>query len=207
VSVLDPVGPARVPVVGPKLRPAHERIVLSKRFRFGVTLAASIAVLALDANTPRGLATWLLQIAVVWTALPWTSRNQIIGIAGWCSFCIVLGFLLSARSCLPISIAGANIFLGVVAILLLVNVNLEQRAEQAARRKAEVALEASRAEVRVLSGLLPICASCKRIRNDAGQWEQMEVYISQHSEAGFTHGVCPACITKMFPEDDDENLS
>ena len=59
--------------------PAHERFVYSKRFRLAVTIAASIAALTLDANTPRGLATWLLQIAVVWTALPWTSRSQIIG--------------------------------------------------------------------------------------------------------------------------------
>ncbi|HOP62309.1 MAG TPA: hypothetical protein PK358_00620 [Spirochaetota bacterium] len=52
------------------------------------------------------------------------------------------------------------------------------------------------AKVRQLTGLLPICASCKKIRNDKGQWEQLEVYIRDHSEADFSHGLCPDCLAK-----------
>jgi hypothetical protein len=48
-------------------------------------------------------------------------------------------------------------------------------------------------QVRTLSGMLPICASCKRIRDDKGYWQQVETYISTHSSAIFTHGVCPQC--------------
>ncbi|MBA4390530.1 MAG: hypothetical protein C0399_06300 [Syntrophus sp. (in: bacteria)] len=55
-------------------------------------------------------------------------------------------------------------------------------------------------QVKALSGLLPICASCKKIRNDKGYWEQMEVYIRDHSEADFTHGICPECVQKLYPE-------
>ena len=53
--------------------------------------------------------------------------------------------------------------------------------------------------IRTLEGLIPICASCKRIRNDNGYWEQVEEYIRQHSEANFSHGICPDCVKKLYP--------
>ncbi len=52
---------------------------------------------------------------------------------------------------------------------------------------------------RALRGLLPICTSCKKIRNDKGYWEQMEMYISERSEADFTHGICPECAQRIYP--------
>ena len=55
-------------------------------------------------------------------------------------------------------------------------------------------------EVRKLSGLLPMCASCKKIRNYKGYWEQLETYIQQRSEAEFSHGICPDCMKKLYPE-------
>lgn len=56
-------------------------------------------------------------------------------------------------------------------------------------------------QVKVLRGLLPICASCKKIRDDKGYWNQIEVYILDHSEAEFTHGICPDCARKLgYPE-------
>jgi len=54
-------------------------------------------------------------------------------------------------------------------------------------------------EVKNLSGLLPICASCKKIRDDRGYWNQVEAYIQKHSEAQFTHSVCPECAQKLYP--------
>lgn len=53
-------------------------------------------------------------------------------------------------------------------------------------------------KVRTLSGLLPMCAACKKIRNNKGDWERLETYIADHSEAAFTHGLCPECIPKYF---------
>ncbi|HAS53209.1 MAG: hypothetical protein A2X56_06355 [Nitrospirae bacterium GWC2_57_13] len=53
--------------------------------------------------------------------------------------------------------------------------------------------------VKVLAGLLPICAGCKKIRDDSGYWNQVETYISRHSDVKFTHGMCPDCAKKMFP--------
>jgi K+-sensing histidine kinase KdpD len=62
--------------------------------------------------------------------------------------------------------------------------------------KLNTELQAALAEVKQLSGLLPICAWCKRIRNDEGDWQQIEEYITVHSEADFTHGICPDCARK-----------
>ena len=65
-------------------------------------------------------------------------------------------------------------------------------------------LEAALSRVKQLSGLLPICATCKKIRDEKGAWSPMEVYISARSEAGFTHGICPDCakvFLSEFPED------
>ena len=61
-------------------------------------------------------------------------------------------------------------------------------------------LQAALANVKALSGLLPICAGCKKIRDDKGYWSQVEIYIQHHSEATFTHGLCPDCIKKYYPD-------
>jgi len=61
-------------------------------------------------------------------------------------------------------------------------------------------LEKALAQVKQLSGLLPICASCKRIRDDGGYWQDVAEYVRQHSEAEFTHGICPECARRLYPE-------
>jgi hypothetical protein len=61
-------------------------------------------------------------------------------------------------------------------------------------------------QVKLLKGLLPMCASCKSIRDDQGYWKTVERYISSHSEVKFSHGVCPSCIKKLYPDLADEIL-
>lgn len=66
------------------------------------------------------------------------------------------------------------------------------------KHKMDLELKAARREIRVLNGLLPICASCKKIRDDKGYWNQLEVYIKDHSSAEFTHGYCPECAEDLL---------
>lgn len=73
--------------------------------------------------------------------------------------------------------------------------HLAERAEELTRKVEEAV-----ASVQVLRGLIPICMSCKRIRSDEGFWEQIEAYIRAHSEADFSHGICPACVRKLYPD-------
>lgn len=60
-------------------------------------------------------------------------------------------------------------------------------------------LRLSLSKVKTLSGLIPICASCKKIRDDNGYWNQLEEYIHKYSDAEFTHGVCPECMKRLYP--------
>ncbi len=71
-------------------------------------------------------------------------------------------------------------------------------------RKLERDLKKSAEENEVLEGLLPICAECKNIRDDKGNWTILEGYITSHSEANFSHSICPSCIEKLYPEMKDE---
>ncbi len=65
-------------------------------------------------------------------------------------------------------------------------------------------LESMRDQMKILQGLIPICAHCKKIRNDQGFWTQLEAYLAEHSEADFTHGICPDCMAQFFEEHDIE---
>lgn len=75
-----------------------------------------------------------------------------------------------------------------------------QKQNEAEKERLIKELEAALAKVKVLSGFLPICSSCKKIRDDRGYWEQIEVYIRDRSEAEFTHGFCPDCAKKLCAE-------
>ena len=70
-------------------------------------------------------------------------------------------------------------------------------------KELNIKLQEALEKVKLLSGLLPICAVCKRIRDDRGYWHQVEQFISEHSAAEFSHGLCPECLTKMYPDFSD----
>ena len=78
------------------------------------------------------------------------------------------------------------------------DITARKRAE-AERERLLTERENSLAEIKVLSGLLPICASCKKIRDDKGYWNQIESYIRSHSQAEFSHGLCPDCARRLYP--------
>lgn len=85
-------------------------------------------------------------------------------------------------------IAGAALFIRVTNPLIS---KLKETIEE-----CMIALQ----KVKVLSGLIPICASCKKIRDDKGYWNQLESYLKAHSDAEFTHGICPECVKKLYPQ-------
>ena len=93
-----------------------------------------------------------------------------------------------------------------VELLARVASALTLKREMDCRKEREAALQHSNdelqralKEVKVLRGLIPICASCKKIRNDGGFWQQLEEYLGEHSEAEFSHGLCQPCIKKLYP--------
>jgi len=78
----------------------------------------------------------------------------------------------------------------------------ERREAVAAQQRLIAQLEEALAKVKTLSGLLPICAACKKIRDDQGYWSQVESYIQDHTDARFTHSVCPECAKKYLEKVD-----
>jgi response regulator RpfG family c-di-GMP phosphodiesterase len=63
------------------------------------------------------------------------------------------------------------------------------------------------AQIKTLRGIVPICASCKKIRDDQGYWSQVEVYVRDHTEAEFSHDICPECVGRLYPEFQDDSAS
>ncbi|HPP39076.1 MAG TPA: PAS domain S-box protein [Candidatus Kapabacteria bacterium] len=82
--------------------------------------------------------------------------------------------------------------------VILEDVTLKKQVEEE-REQLISLLQSAKSEIKVLSGLLPICASCKRIRDENGNWSNIEQYIDEHSEAEFSHGICPDCAKKLYP--------
>jgi len=74
-----------------------------------------------------------------------------------------------------------------------------RKAREGELRRSNDELQKALRDVKVLRGLIPICASCKKIRNDGGFWQQLEEYIGEHSEAEFSHGICQPCVKKLYP--------
>lgn len=85
------------------------------------------------------------------------------------------------------------------------HIALRRAQEELETRATE--LEKALTQVKKLSGLLPICCSCKKIRDDSGYWQQIEDYISNHAEVDFSHGICPNCLRDLYPEYADNVLS
>ena len=86
-------------------------------------------------------------------------------------------------------------------LILLAIEDVTDRIE-AERQKEELIDDLRKAfdEIKTLRGIIPICASCKKIRDDKGYWNQVEVYVRDHTEAEFSHGFCPACAKKLYPD-------
>ena len=87
-----------------------------------------------------------------------------------------------------------------VTSALTLKTEMDRRKQREAElRRINEDLQQALREVKVLRGLIPICASCKKIRNDGGFWQQIEEYIGEHSEAEFSHGLCQPCLKKLYP--------
>lgn len=106
------------------------------------------------------------------------------------------GLDMGADSYIARPIANRELLARVDAYVRIIRLNRQLR-----ERNAE--LEKALASVKLLSGMLPICSGCKNIRDDKGYWKQVESYVQEHSEATFTHGLCPECAKKYFPAEQD----
>ena len=89
--------------------------------------------------------------------------------------------------------------IGELAKVFNLMVENRQRADEE-RERLIGELQRALSEVKALRGILPICSSCKKVRSDQGSWQQIESYIREHSDADFSHGICPECARRLYPE-------
>jgi hypothetical protein len=97
-----------------------------------------------------------------------------------------------------------------LCLVMINNQRVESELKEAERdlRKTNIQLEKTIKEKITLSGLLPICSNCKKIRDDKGYWNHLEAYIETHSEADFSHSICPECAEELYPDIDlSEDIS
>ena len=108
--------------------------------------------------------------------------------------------ILASHHSLMLNLSLAYFIIWALGLLAIGFVRHRLKKEEKAREEVIFRLEKALAEVKTLSGFIPICSSCKNIRNDKGYWEQIERYVSKRSEAKFSHGICPDCMKKLYPE-------
>ncbi|MBW8004007.1 MAG: hypothetical protein FVQ80_18765 [Planctomycetes bacterium] len=166
----------------------------SQKIRIVLILASILAsLLAFYFFEPTGKGPWaaLFVIPVILLGLFWGVKIALIG-----------GFLVALLLLILLYIAGAvegtlllvRVF--VIGLILHVGVGVTVGRLSDITKQLRKALN----DVKQLRGLLPICAECKKIRDDEGYWHQVETFIRNHSQADFSHSICPECIKKLYPD-------
>jgi hypothetical protein len=142
----------------------------------------SVNVFLLDLFLPLGVAVGALYTVPVILSLWLPGRPVTIATAAACTVLTLMETLFSSPGVLWIGLVNRGIILLLIWAVMLI-VLLRKRADE---------------QIKTLQGLIPICASCKKIRNDHGYWDVLEMYIQKHSEAQFTHGICPQCAERFY---------
>jgi hypothetical protein len=156
-------------------------------------VAGMCGAVVLDAATPLGIADWLIELILVLVAATWGAAIEAVTVGTAATVAIGVGLWTSPVGPLPLWMSVLNRMLAIATIWVVVRVACARSAAAAGQVKAA-------AEVKVLRGLLPVCAVCKRIRSTGDQWHSIEAYISGHSEARFTHTYCPACAEQYLTD-------
>jgi hypothetical protein len=156
-------------------------------------------ILFFDFQIPLGVAIDVLYIIVVWISF-WSSRKSFTIIVAVVCSVLTIGSAFFQPIVPEMWKVVFNRCLALFAIWITTLLGLQRKLSEEKREKALREREKALEETRILRGLLPICASCKKIRDDQGYWTQMEGYIRDHSEADFSHGICPECAKKLYPE-------
>jgi hypothetical protein len=154
-----------------------------------VSLALAAGIFLFDLFIPQGIGVPALYMAPVVLVELWSSSkesNVVVLFAILCSLLTMAGFFLAPDSSLPLWVSIPNRLIALFIIWVTVVLSLMRKSGEE--------------EVKTLRGLLPICSYCKKIRDDQGYWKSLEVYIATHSQADFTHGLCPECGMKHYPD-------
>ncbi|NLD94351.1 MAG: hypothetical protein GX639_16980 [Fibrobacter sp.] len=124
-------------------------------------------------------------------------------------------FKIRNSTMITLTIICSIIFFGVIILIfnILHTFYIQQKTSEEIRQKnndlqkMNISLNEAFENIKTLKGMLPICSFCKKIRNDTGYWQQIESYVRDHSDAEFSHGICPSCLREHYPEMADDILN
>lgn len=164
-------------------------IIEKKEIKNIFYIAIALIVLVVDFYTGKHIRFPILYIIPVGIAAWYNQKTMAYSLAVFLSLAR-FGFHIPWQE--TDSLFSASINTGVRIFALVLYAYLVDRTSWQTRELKK--------RVKLLEGILPVCASCKKIRNEQGTYEKMETYISDHSEAEFSHGICPECAQKLYPE-------
>ncbi len=162
----------------------------------GVMLAV---IFVTDLFIPLGVAVGVLYLVAILFTLRTPQSKVTLLVAMMASLLIVAAFFYKP----PVDYMWKVLFnrgISLFAVWITAVLGLQRNKAEQQRNIIVLEREKAHQELRILRGLLPICASCKKIRDDTGYWTQIEGYIRDHSEAEFTHSICPDCAKRLYPD-------
>lgn len=197
------------------VRRSHTREAFS-RSTFLVALFSVPVLITVLLQQPRGstivLTAYLMVLGVMYGALPNSLLRQVApplllsAFLSWARVWRLNGPSDGGMAADLVVLAFLNI-IGVLAVrrrlALQDRVSDSWRMEAEARERERAAIHSAylaTQELKALRGIIPICASCKQVRTDAGEWQQIERYVQEHTDANFSHGVCPSCAQRLYGE-------
>jgi hypothetical protein len=172
---------------------------LRKLLFYVLCVFSAAAIFLVDLAVPLGVAMGVAYLITVLLSLWLPSLKSTLWIAASCSILIILGYYYSPpggelwKVLFNRSLSLLSIWVTAIAIV-------QKKRSERKRDEAIAEREKALREIKILQGILPICSSCKKIRDDKGSWKRIEMYIMEHSEADFSHGICPECVKKLYPE-------
>ncbi len=187
-------------VLSVSFSPRHRRLMVYSSPMFILSLGA-FCVLLIGVSDPENSTPYFASLFFAFTGVLTTAgigfRQSLTALlAIVVSFELVIGALLPVD--LELFIVYSAFMPAIVAVFAYIGYFIERMSRE--NYIALSRLSESMAQVKQLSGLLPICWECKNVRDDSGYWRQIEVYIANHTEAVFSHGICPPCMEKLYPE-------
>jgi hypothetical protein len=162
------------------------RIVVVSLAVFVINIRCSCLVYKHSANMVP-FRNWMLSSMFAWVSICFLARGIYSIIFTAKSNDLMAAGAVQSLSIMAFTIGTIGIYVG----LIIMN-----------SQRVEADLHSAQNDIKTLKGFIPICARCKKVRDDEGFWNQIESYISKHSEAQFSHGICPECAKELYPEFD-----
>jgi hypothetical protein len=180
------------------------RTKIDFRLLSGGTALLACCIFALDLLLPLGVAVGVLYTTLVLLAMWAPHRRYILLVAAGVSVLTVLDFFLSPGDAHWMAVSNRLLSLFTIWIAAVLSFLLKR--DQEARERLILDLQGSLEHIKTLRGLLPLCISCKKVRNGQGYWKSLDAYVSERSEAQITHGICPDCFTHYYPKTAETNV-